>query len=149
VLAALVVIPMLAGTVTAQRALEFQAHGLATFAEDRFLGGGLGLAMRTDGRMRVGLYANGGAFGGDPAFRPELTASFHLNPYKRAGVSPFVGGGVAVVLTGDATREYLVGTIGLEWRPGARHGWFLEAGIGGGVRVSAGLQLRRRTARRR
>lgn len=138
-----------ASPVSAQRALELQVHGVGTFADERFLGGGMGLALRTNGRMRVGLYATAGDYGGDRAFRPEFTASFHLNPYKRTGMSPYVGGGVALVMTGEQTREYLVGGVGVEWRPGAGSGWFLEAGIGGGFRVSAGFQLRRRRTARR
>ncbi len=144
-----VLIVAAARPVSAQRALELQAHGVAAFADERFLGGGLGLAMRTNGRMRVGLYANAGDYGGDRAFRPELTASFHLNPYKRNGMSPYLGCGVALVMTGEQTREYLVGAIGIEWRPGAGSGWFLEAGVGGGFRVASGFQLRRRQSRRR
>jgi hypothetical protein len=98
--------------------------------------------------MRVGLVANGGEYAGNAAFRPELAAYFHLNPFKRRGVSPYVGGGVAAVLTSDESLEYLVGSFGLEWRPGASRGWFMEVGIGGGVRVAAGFQLRRRGRRR-
>lgn len=134
--------------VRAQRALELQIHGLATLADERFLGGGIGLAMRTNGRMRVGAFASGGKYDGRTALRPELTAYFHLNPFKRSGVSPYVGGGVAAVLTSDESVEYLVGSIGLEWKPGSSSGWFMEVGIGGGVRVAAGIQLRHRSRRR-
>jgi hypothetical protein len=139
---------VLATPVRGQKALEVQIHGIGTFADDRFLGGGLGLALRGNGRMRVGAYANGGGFQGEAAFRPELMMSFHLNPYKRSGVSPYFSGGVAVVVAGE-TREYIVGSVGLEWKPGASSGWFVEAGIGGGLRVAAGFQLRKRPGRQR
>ena len=144
--AALLVV--LAPAATGQKAMEYQFQGVGAIADQDFYGGGLGIAWRSDGRMRVGGYANVGSFDRELAFRPEVTASFHLNPFKRGGLAPYVGGGVALVLTADESREFLVGTIGLEWSPGARRGWFLEAGIGGGARVSLGYQIRRRLSRR-
>lgn len=132
----------------AQRATEFQMHGLGTFGDDQFWGGGLGIALRSQGRMRAGIYTSVGAFEGEVAVRPEGILSFHLNPYRRSGVSPYAGGGIALLLIRDASREYIVGVIGIEWRPGTGSGWFVEAGIGGGVRLALGHQLRRRAARR-
>lgn len=128
----------------AQRATEWQAHALANVGGDRFLGGGVGLALRTNGRMRVGVVLNAGDLEGAAAVRPELLGSFHLNPYKRQGVSPYAGGGVAVVFADGYTREYIVAFLGLESRPGRSAGWFAEVGIGGGARVAAGLQFRKR-----
>ncbi len=97
--------------------------------------------------MRAGIYTSVGAYDGETAVRIEGILSFHLNPYKRSGVSPYAGGGVALVLIQDASREYIVGVIGIEWRPGTGSGWFVEAGIGGGVRLALGHQLRRRARR--
>jgi outer membrane protein W len=131
-------------TAWAQKAVELQLHGLTTLADEQFFGGGLGLALRTNGRMRVGTIVSAGNYDGAASVRPELLASFHLNPFKRSGVSPYVGGGVALVLTSNESLEYLVGVIGLEWKPGSSRGWFVEVGVAGGVRVATGIQLRRR-----
>jgi hypothetical protein len=98
--------------------------------------------------MRAGVYTSVGSFEGEVAVRPEGILSFHLNPYRRSGVSPYAGGGIALLLMQDANREYIVGVIGIEWRPGTGSGWFVEAGFGGGVRLALGRQLRRRRVRR-
>ncbi len=145
-LIALIVFPMI---VVAQRATEWQAHALANVGGDRFVGGGVGLALRTNGRMRVGVVLNAGDLEGTAAVRPELLGSFHLNPYKREGVSPYAGAGVAAVFSDRPTREYIVAFVGLESRPGRSLGWFGEVGIGGGARVAAGVQYRKRRTRAR
>ncbi len=80
ILVGLMVVPIIAA---AQRATEWQIHGLASVGGDRFLGGGVGLALRTNGRMRVGMVLNAGDLEGSAAVRPELLGSYHLNPYKR------------------------------------------------------------------
>jgi len=133
--------------VSAQRATEWQFHTLATVGGDRFLGGGVGLALRTSGRMRVGVALNAGDLEGSAAVRPELLGSFHLNPFKRQGVSPYAGGGVAAVFAEGTSREYIVAFVGLESRPGRPVGWFAEVGLGGGARVAAGVQYRNRRSR--
>lgn len=135
--------------VVAQRAIEWQAHALAHVGGDQFLGGGVGLALRTNGRMRVGVALNAGDLEGNAAVRPELLGSFHLNPYKQQGVSPYAGGGVAAVFTDGPTREYIVAFVGLESRPGRSVGWLAEVGLGGGARVMAGVQYRKRRSRAR
>jgi hypothetical protein len=122
---------------------------MANVGGDRFLGGGVGLALRTNGRMRVGVVLNAGDLEGNLAVRPELLGSFHLNPFKRQGVSPYAGGGVAAVLSDGNSREYIVAFLGLESRPGRSFGWFVEAGLGGGARLAAGVQFRRRRTRAR
>ena len=124
-------------------------HTLANVGGDRFFGGGLGFALRTNGRMRVGVSLNAGDLEGSVAVRPELLGSFHLNPYKRQGVSPYAGGGVAAVFAEGPTREYMVAFVGLESRPGRSVGWFAEVGLGGGARMMAGVQIRKRRNRAR
>ena len=146
ILVGLIVVPVI---VVAQRATEWQAHALANVGGDRFVGGGVGLALRTNGRMRVGVVLNAGDLEGTVAVRPELLGSFHLNPFKRQGVSPYAGGGVAAVFADGSTREYIVAFIGLESRPGRSVGWFAEVGLGGGARVAAGVQYRKRRTRTR
>lgn len=135
--------------VRAQRATEWQVHALANVGGDRFLGGGVGLALRTNGRMRIGVVLNAGDLEGTAAVRPEILGSFHLNPYERQGVAPYAGGGVAAVFSAGTTREYIVAFVGLESRPGRSVGWFAEVGLGGGARVAAGVQYRKRRTRAR
>ncbi len=129
----------------AQRAWEWQALGLATIADRDFYGGGLGLGHRTDGRMRFQVLANVGTSDSAFAVRPEAMISFHLNPYKRRGVSPYAAGGIALLFTESDNAQYIVAVLGLEGSPGAKWGWFLEAGVGGGVRIAGGIQLRKRS----
>jgi hypothetical protein len=99
--------------------------------------------------MRVGVALNAGDLEGNAAVRPELLGSFHLNPFKRQGVSPYAGGGVAAVFAEGLSREYIVAFVGLESRPGRAFGWFAEVGFGGGARLAAGVQLRKRGTRAR
>jgi hypothetical protein len=67
---------------------------------------------------------------------------FLLKPRERRGLGVYGGGGVAVA-GGPDTEGFVVVVIGLEARPGARSGWALEVGIGGGVRFSVGYRWRR------
>lgn len=134
--------------VEAQRAREWQAQGLATFSATRFVGGGLGYALRTRGRLRIGLSLSGGDLEGSLGGRGEATLTYHLFPARRRGLTPYAGGGAAVAATRDASAEYIVVLFGVESNPGRGSGWFAEAGVGGGVRVSAGVRLRRRSAAR-
>ncbi len=132
----------------AQRAWEWQGHGVVSVSDADFYGGGLGVGYRTDGRTRLQLLASVGDREGRIALRPEALVSFHLNPYKRQGVSPYAAGGIAFVINDGADAQYLIATLGLEGQPGRNWGWFVEAGLGGGVRIAAGVQLRNRTGRR-
>jgi len=135
----------------AQSARELQFQGVGTFATARYWGGGLGFALRAQGRMRAGLSLYAGDLSRKPegadrdhrfAGRGELMLSYHANPYKRSGIAPYAGGGVAIAATSDEMLEYVLLAIGVEAAPGGRSGWFAELGIGGGVRVSAGYRLR-------
>jgi hypothetical protein len=121
--------------------------GIVTVADSNFYGGGLGFGYRTNGRMRVQVLANAGSRAGRLAFRPEALVSFHLNPYKRRGISPYAAAGAAFIFTADENLQYLIGVLGVEASPGGKWGWFIEAGIGGGVRIAGGVQVRRRPSR--
>lgn len=126
----------------AQRRAEWQVQTVATVTGARFAGGGLGVALRTAGRVRLGASLSGGAAGGLAAVRGEATVSYHPNPFRRRGVAPYAGGGVALTATRDARPEYLVLFLGIESNPAGRAGWFAELGVGGGVRAAGGLRLR-------
>ena len=147
----LIVAACLATPIEAQSARELQLHGVGTFASSQFLGGGVGFALRSQGRMRLGLSLSGGDLSHEPegaerdhrfGGRGELMVSYHANPYKRSGIAPYAGGGVAVAATPEEMFEYVLLAIGVETAPGGRRGWFVELGVGGGVRVSAGYRLR-------
>ena len=127
--------------VAAQRVVELGAQATALAADPGSMFGGAYGALRTSLRTRVSVAAGVGAVEGSAAVRGELLLHFLLNPTRRTGVAPYAAGGVAVV-GGPLDEGYLVLTLGLESRPGARLGWFVEAGIGGGARLAAGIRRR-------
>ena len=122
-----------------------QALATVAPAPESFVGGGAGFLVRARSRLGLGLTAALGVRDGNLAGRGEALVSFILDPVSRRGVAPYGAGGVAVVSDRVGTGEYVVATLGLAGRPGRRTGWFVEAGIGGGLRLAAGLALRRRT----
>lgn len=119
-------------------------QGLGVVTGAAFGGGGVGVALRPVGRSRAGLTVSGGVAEGAAAGRAELVLSYHVNPYARRGIAPYVFGGVAVQATRETHHEYLVLGLGIETAPGRPWSLFAEAGAAGGLRVSAGLRFRRR-----
>ena len=84
--------------------------------------------------------------------RGEAVARFILDPLRQARRGPYLGGGAGVRRDGHGeTRGYLLAVIGVEGKgPGAtRSGWApaVEAGIGGGARLSLVLRRARPDAR--
>jgi hypothetical protein len=121
-----------------------QALATVAPAPEAFVGGGLGFTLRTRSRLGLGLTAVAGDRDGNLAVRGEALLSFILDPASRRAVSPYAAAGVALVSDRVGTSEYLVATLGLAGRPGRGAGWFVETGVGGGLRLAAGLILRRR-----
>jgi hypothetical protein len=101
------------------------------------------------GRMRLGGALSAGVDPTDrsPLLRLEGSFAYLLNPFTRTRVSPYAGGGVAIQGWSDRDAEYLMLLVGVESRPGARVGWYLEGGVGGGIRLVLGVRWR--PARRR
>jgi hypothetical protein len=133
----------LSGKVLAQLPTghEIGAQALATFAAPSFAGGGLSYGLRLGGRPRlVGLVAAGGR-DGSLAGRGELAVQYLLAPDRRRGVGFYGVGGIGGV-TGPGSSGYLVVGLGVESAPGGRSGWMLEAGVGGGLRLSVGWRHR-------
>jgi len=126
----------------AQQVWELGVTGMVTASDPALVVGGVYGALRTSLRSRVSAAVAAGASGGEAAWRGELLAHFLLNPTRRRGVGLYGAGGVAVV-GGPVEQGYLVLALGLEARPGARSGWFVEAGVGGGARMAAGYRWRR------
>lgn len=129
--------------VRAQGTVEWQGQAVGTVLAQRFVGVGPGVGLRTAGRIRIGGSVSVGDRVGVLATRMEALASFHLDPFKRNGISPYAGGGLAVSATAHGTDEYLLILLGVETNPAGRLGCFVEAGVGGGLRFSAGIRLRR------
>ena len=114
-------------------------HALAAVFADRLLGGGVGFALRPPGRVRLALTATAGDLRGALAGRGEALVSFHVGPERRVGPAPYAAAGLAANVTRRAIRGYV------ELLLGRSSGWFLEAGVGGGMRVAVGYRVRRRS----
>jgi hypothetical protein len=125
----------------AQVPKEFGVEALALVRDSSLLGGAVYGAIRVSPRMRLALTA--GVGGGDGGFggRAELAGHFLLSPALVHGVGFYGGGGVAVEQRDDS-RGFLELLVGVETDPGARSGWALEVGLGGGVRLAVGWRTR-------
>ena len=98
---------------------------------------------RPPGRLGLSLSATAGGLDGAPAGRFEALALFRVTPQATAGVRPYAGAGAALLARQARSDGYLALVLGAESRPAAKRGWFLEVGVGGGVRAAAGIRLRR------
>lgn len=132
------------GGAGAQSGVEAQVHALAVVRQDALgaLGGGGG--WRPSGRARLSLTASLGVEPAGTTGRVELLASYHLQAYRRQGLAPYAGGGIATEFTESAIAEFILLVVGMESAPGLPWGVFVEAGVGGGVRLAVGLRHRRR-----
>lgn len=129
------------GPVAAQQAREVGLQAIGTASDPALVvAGGYG-ALRISRRVRLSAGAGIGTSDGRTAWRGELLAHFLLSPGARRGFGGYAAGGVAAV--GGAEDEgYIVLTVGIEHRPAAGSGWFLEAGVGGGARLASGYRWR-------
>ncbi len=125
----------------AQQVREAGIQAVVTASSPAVAVGGAFGGLRLSPRTRLSLFAGLGVAGGQVTWRGEALASFLLHPRRRHGLGWYLGGGVAAV-GGAADRGYLILTAGVESNPGAGSGWALEAGVGGGVRLSAGYRWR-------
>lgn len=132
--------PPLAAQQSQAREIGVQGTVLAT--DPAMVLGGVYGAVRTSPRTRLAVTASAGATGGAFAWRGELLAHFLLNPRSTRRAGMYGGGGVALAGSSGASKGYVVVLLGVEGRPGARSGWFIEAGLGGGFRGAAGWRWR-------
>lgn len=123
------------------RGFEAGVHGLALIRDPQWRGGGVYAGWRPGGKARLALTINAGSVDRHFSGRGELLAHFVLTPGKRRGIGVYGLGGIAGV-TGPRDQGYLVLGLGLERSPGGASGWAIEAGVGGGVRLSAGWRWR-------
>jgi hypothetical protein len=126
----------------AQQVREVGIEAVATSSDPALAVAGPYGAFRTSGRSRVSAAVGAGLSDGDFAWRGEALVHFLLNPVQGRGWGAYFAGGLAAV-GGPVSRGYMVLTLGIEERPGGRSGWVAEAGIGGGLRISAGYRWRR------
>ncbi len=120
---------------------EFGVQGMTVFEDPVWAGGGLYGAWRPGGKIRLAATLGLGSLDGTMAGRGELLAHFLLSPGRLRGVTVYGLGGIAG-LVGRRDQGYLVLGLGLEHAPGAKSGWVLEAGVGGGARILAGWRRR-------
>ena len=125
----------------AQQTRELGVQVIGTASDPGLAIVGAYAAIRPASRFRVSASAGGGVSSGDPAWRGELLAHFLLSPRARRGIGWYAAGGVAVV-GGPVDQGYMVLTLGAETGPGSRCGWFVEGGVGGGLRVATGFRQR-------
>jgi hypothetical protein len=126
----------------AQAATELGVIASATASDPALVAAGAYAGLRTSLRTRVSAAALAGVSEGEAAWRGELLVHFLLNPTRLSGAGAYGAAGVAAV-GGPVDQGYLVLTLGLEARPAARSGWFVEAGVGGGARLAVGYRWRR------
>ena len=142
----------LPGGLPAQRGIDIQAQALGLAGASAFAGVGAGAGLRFGLGTRLSLAATGGWLeSAGAAARVEALATYHLVVPGRPRPTLYGGTGVGITATEGATRGYLVLVLGLEGGAQARGGWFIETGVGGGIRVALGYRLVRwrRDARRR
>ena len=144
------ILPLLLGSpawparAAAQGWHETQVWGVALASRPAVFAGGLGYAVRDAGRTRIGAaLAAGAGDDGRAAGRVELAWHFLLDPARRKGLSLYGGGGLAVsVIQHSQVRPWVLLVLGAETGPASTPGFFVEAGLGGGARVAAGLRFR-------
>lgn len=103
-----------------------------------------GYARRPGGQLRQAVSVAVGEAGGSAGVRVRAAVQFVLKPAARSGTSPYAGVGLAFAGSeGAHGAGYLAVMLGLEAAPGRSRGWYVEAGLEGGVRVAAGLRWRR------
>ena len=138
----LVLAALTSGTrAAAQQASELGVQAIGTFSDPGLVVGAGYAALRVGTRTRVSLGLGAGSAEGDWVGRGELLGHFLLSPEQERKPGFYLAGGIAGV-TGAVDRGYLVLTAGLEKSPAGGSGWALEAGLGGGVRLSAGYRWR-------
>ncbi len=130
-----------AGPAAAQSVREAGGEALVTTAAPALVMGGLYAAVRPSLRTRVAVTVGAGVSDGRAAGRAELLAHFLLSPAAASRPGVYLGAGVAG-MAGPVDQGYVVALVGLEAAPAGGSGWAVEAGVGGGLRLTAGWRWR-------
>jgi hypothetical protein len=135
-----------ASPVRAQGAPQWWLGALGTTTGPRvkFVGAGPGVGVSPTPRVSLRLLAAGGWSGGGAAGRAEALAAFSLAPWSGRGLEPYVAGGLAATASRGGIRGYATAMVGLALATQRRAGWFGEIGVGGGLRLAAGIRWRPR-----
>jgi hypothetical protein len=134
----------------AQRGWDAHVHALALVRDSTLLAGGVGGGLRMGRGLRIGATLSGGGLvEGGAAGRGEAMLAYHLSPPREGSVGAYAGAGIAGEVHGGDVRGLIIALLGVEARPWGRGGWFVEAGVGGGVRLAAGYRAIRLAPRRR
>lgn len=129
-----------AGPAAAQLPALTLGPGLVGVASDPVMGGLAGtMAVRLTPQTRVRGLVAAGLAGTHAAGRVETALELVLDPEAR-GWSPRVSAGVALAAWRGGSEPYLLLLAGLEQRPGGRSGWWMEAGVAGGLRLGLGIR---------
>jgi hypothetical protein len=132
---------------SAQGSRELQVQALAIASRPFFAGAGLGVAWRDGRRARWQTAATLGDLDGRGlGARADLAWHFLLDPGKVRGVAVYGGAGMSLLAGGGRVTPFAMLVLGAEGSPGGGGGGFVELGVGGGVRVSAGYRWRKRNA---
>jgi opacity protein-like surface antigen len=143
-LAAVALTGLLAFEGAAQdRKLVFQFHLIGAAATPDYGGVGMGLYRRAAGRLSYGATATAGTSAGRFTLRTEGMLLFNLDPGRQSGVAPYGGGGVVWRLVDDQSAGFLLILVGIESAPASSSGWFVELGVGAGLRGAVGWRTRR------
>jgi hypothetical protein len=133
-----------AGPAAAQGVREAGVQALVTTTSPALVTGGLYAAVRPSLRTRIAVTLGAGVSDGRAAGRGELLAHFLLSPTATARPGVYLGAGVSGV-AGPVDQGYVVALVGIEAAPAGGSGWALEAGVGGGLRLTAGWRWRWRS----
>lgn len=108
--------------------------------------GGYAQRRQVGGRTRLGITLAAGAADGRLAGRAEASLHLLAAPGLVRGLGWYAGAGVALA-AGEAAGTRMLLVVGVDRNPGQAHGWYVEAGLAGGVRVAAGWRWRARRRR--
>jgi hypothetical protein len=135
-----------AGVAAQQRRLtawEAGVGGVAVLARGDFYGAALQAGYRAGGQARLSGAVAPGVVGDRAAIRADAAAEFMVMPAVRRGVGVYGGAGLGYqAAVGGRGAAFMSARIGVERAPGGRFGWYLEAGVGGGVRLAGGVRWR-------
>lgn len=128
------------GVAGAQQRPVLQLQSVVVAGPPWFAGAGVGAGFALSLRSGIAFNASLGAEENRAAARAEALASFHLNPPGFSRMNPYLAMGAASIWSAGPDRQYLVLALGMERQLGHSLRGFLEGGLGGGLRLAAGVR---------